>query len=116
MLWWLNLIFISWYLVLDVCDVITSSEPSDSFFLVLVLGPYARLHARLVQTRGLAEVEHVELDFVHLSVCMQDYVLVYYFEIVPLGVSSSIQIILQPEIVFHIVYLGSLPKIAIFKS
>ena len=37
MLWWLNLIFVSQYLVLDVCDVIIPSELSNSLFIMLVL-------------------------------------------------------------------------------
>ena len=38
------------------------------------------------------------------------------FEIVPLGVAFSIQVVIKPKIILHIVNFGCFPKIAWFKS
>lgn len=116
MLWWLYFIFIPWYLILDVSYIVASSKPPSAFFLVLVLGPDAWLHACLIETRGLAQIQYIELDLVRLLLRMQSNVLVDDFEVVPLGVAFCIQVVLKPKIVFDVVHLRRFTEVTIFKS
>ena len=116
MFWWLYFIFIPWYLILDVSYIIATSKPASALFFMSVLGPDAWLHACLIETRGLAQIQYIELDLVRLLLCMQSDVLVDDFEIVPLGVALCIQVVLKPKIVFDIVHLRCFAEVTIFES
>ena len=66
----LDFVLVSRNFVLNIGDVLAASKPANTFFLMLILRPYARLHPRLVQTRSLSEIKHVKPNLVHLPICM----------------------------------------------
>ena len=104
-------------IVLLVLDVLAGSVPAllhlgvtEAALFELSSRPDDWLHAKLVERIRLAKVQNIELDF-RLFVLLKDYL-----EIVPLGVTLGIEIVLQPQIVLDVVHLCGFAEVAAFKS
>lgn len=69
-----------------------------------------RLHARLVQTVSFSEVKDIKLDL------CSPLTLVDNFEVEPLGVSFSVEVVFEPQVVFYVVHFRCLAQITRFKS
>lgn len=109
-------VIVAWNLVLSVIYVRTASEPADAFGFVSSLRPDAGLHAVLIQTGCLSQVQYVELDLVYLFLLPDWYVAIDDFEVIPLCVAARIRVIFEPQIVLDVVDLGSFAEIAILET
>lgn len=88
--------------VLLVSDVLPAPKPLRSILLILPLAVDQRFHADLVQRSRLGQVEHIELDLVDLLLSQESDILVDDFEVVPLSIASSVQVVLEPQVVLDV--------------
>ena len=79
-----------------VLDILSASEPASPVLFMFSFGPNTRLHAVRVETRGFGQVQNVKCNFLRFLLLRKHNVLVNYFEVVPLSVPLSIQVIFQP--------------------
>ena len=99
-----------------ITDIFAASGPSLPIFLKGPLGPNTGLHTDLVKTGSFGQVQDVHLDPMRLLLGVECDVFVDNFEIVPLGVTLGVHVVLEPEVVFDIAYFGDLPEVAVLES
>lgn len=98
--------------VLEVAYVLAVTVPADTLPVVAVrhfLGVEERLHPLIVGALWLHKVYEIELVGCELP-CVR------HFEVKPLGISCSVMVVLQDQVIFILANLHSAPKVSRLKS
>lgn len=114
-LWRIQRVLVTGNRILFVGDILATSKPSFILLTVKVPRPYARFHSFLVETCCFGQIKDVKLNFMNFFILMHWNSLADNFKIVPLSMTSCVQIIFQPQIVFNVTDLCNFSQICIFK-